>query len=518
MPVLNEKNRKWWVLAAAICVMSMIFIDQTAPGLALPAIQRDFHTSAVTLQWVINGYLLSLSVFLIFAGRLGDLYGHRRMFLSGLVVFIAASVSCGFAPNDIWLVASRAVQGIGGAMLLPATSTSVFNIFPANERGKAIGLYIGISALFLSLGPLVGGLLTTLVSWRLVFWINFPIAIIGFSLAYFALPKDQIHAVNQQQKPDWLGFIFLAMTISSFIIALMESSHFGWTSMTILTLLCVAIASLVLFIFIEKRKTAPLVNFVVFQQPYFVKSIIILMLMQAAFISIIFWGILLQNVYGYTSLQAGIAILPATIPVMFMAPLGGKIRDKYGARLPILIGGVCVLLSALNIAVFAGFYNYWLLMPGFFLFGCGVPFVISACMTTALSTVPGHQRGMAAGMVTCGRQLGSTLGIAIIGAVIASLNQHGINKVISQNVQGMNHAMILTRQELHNLFIGTIPEALKTVPHDVLLQLTIRVHKIYTYAFSSGMYLAVGLAVIALLLAVKMPNRQKLDFTNLEKS
>ena len=242
---LAEKNRKWWILLAMSSSLALVFIDQTALAVALPAIQRELNLSNSLSQWVINAYLLALSAIILLGGKIGDRLGHKRAFLAGVIVFITASTLAALAESGAWLITARAIQGIGAAFMMPSTNALVTNAFPAQERGKALGIYIALATIFLALGPLLGGFLTQVFSWRAVFWINFPIALISIILAISSVPTWRR---REKLNIDYLGFFISVIFISGFVLGFMEAPNWGWTSLPIMGLFLLSIISLITFI------------------------------------------------------------------------------------------------------------------------------------------------------------------------------------------------------------------------------------------------------------------------------
>ena len=255
---LAEKNRKWWILLAMSSSLALVFIDQTALAVALPAIQRELNLSNSLSQWVINAYLLALSAIILLGGKIGDRLGHKRAFLAGVIVFITASTLAALAESGAWLITARAIQGIGAAFMMPSTNALVTNAFPAQERGKALGIYIALATIFLALGPLLGGFLTQVFSWRAVFWINFPIALISIILAISSVPTWRR---REKLNIDYLGFFISVIFISGFVLGFMEAPNWGWTSLPIMGLFLLSIISLITFIGWEKKIPHPLVEF-----------------------------------------------------------------------------------------------------------------------------------------------------------------------------------------------------------------------------------------------------------------
>lgn len=419
---ITDDNRKWWILLAMSCSMALVFIDQTALAVALPPMQHDLHTTNSVTQWFINAYLLALSALVLFGGKIGDMLGHRKTFLFGVTLFISASILCALSETGWWAVMSRAIQGIGGAFMIPSSGALVANAFSEEERGKAMGIYIAIAAIFLSVGPLLGGVLTQWISWRAVFWINLPIALISIILTVNSAPKLER---TQEMIIDWLGLILSATFMTSIVLLFMEAPHFGWTSLFIRSLSILSIISFIGFIFWEKKAKNPLVDLTMFKNPLFSLAIIIMLTMQAVFVVFVFWAIFLQNGLQFKPAMAGFLLLPITVPIVFMSPLGGHLRDKYGYRPSMIIGSILVVISLLWVAMTSPYHSYAWLFPGLLAFGMTMPLVISGYMTAVMSSAKPQQRGTAGGIANCIRQLGSAIGLAVFGSLIETLSKNG---------------------------------------------------------------------------------------------
>ncbi len=256
--LVTDDNRKWWTLGAMCFALFMIMLDNTVVNVALPSIQRDLHASISGLEWTINGYTLSFAVLLATGGRLGDIFGRRRMFLFGVVIFALSSATAGFAPDATALVLSRVVQGVGAALMMPATLSIITDAFPPSERGKAMGMWAGVSALALAVGPVVGGLLTEHVSWRAIFYLNIPVAIGAVTASLFAVRESRDNTVGREV--DFAGVIVLTAALTALILALVEGNEWGWGSTEIVALLAGAAVGLAAFAAIELRVKVPMVE------------------------------------------------------------------------------------------------------------------------------------------------------------------------------------------------------------------------------------------------------------------
>src|SRR5581483_4053638 len=299
---LTEDNRKWWTLGAMCFALFMIMLDNTVVNVALPSIQRSLHTTLGNLEWTINAYTLTFGVLLVTGGRMGDIFGRRRMFLFGVVMFAAASAAIGLAPSDGFLIAGRAIQGIGAAFMMPGTLSIISNTFPPHERGKAIGTWAGVSALALALGPVVGGALTQYVSWRAIFYINVPVAVGAVAVTLFATRESRDESIDR--RVDIPGIVTLSIGLTGLILALVESTSWGWGSGRIVALLAVAAVALVAFIVVElKLSPAPMVQFEFFRSRAFFGANLIAFIVSFAMLGMfLLTALYIQNILGYTPL------------------------------------------------------------------------------------------------------------------------------------------------------------------------------------------------------------------------
>src|SRR3979411_2934294 len=260
---MNQDNRRWWALGAMCFALFMIMLDNTVVNVALPSIQRSLHASTASLEWTGNAYTLSFAVLLVTGGRLGDLFGRRRVFLAGVIVFAASSGAIGFSPSDTWLVGWRAVQGVGAALMMPATLSIISNAFPPSERGKAIGTWAGVSAMALAIGPVVGGFLVEKVSWQSIFFLNLPVAVAAVLVTLFAVRESRDETVTRTV--DIPGVATLTISLAALVLALVEGNSWHWGSTREITLFAVAIVGLTSFVQIELRRKVPMVDFSFFR-------------------------------------------------------------------------------------------------------------------------------------------------------------------------------------------------------------------------------------------------------------
>ncbi|MGO9820708.1 MAG: MFS transporter, partial [Solirubrobacteraceae bacterium] len=403
--LINEDNSRWWTLGAMCFALFMIMLDNTVVNVALPSIQRDLHATLSALEWTVNAYTLTFAVLLVTGGRLGDIFGRRRMFLFGVVVFGISSAAIGLAPSDTALVAFRAVQGIGAAFMMPATLSIITQAFPPHQRGTAIGTWAGVSALALAIGPVLGGFLTQQVSWRAIFFLNPPIAIITIAVTLFAARESRDETVSR--KVDFPGIASITIGLTSLILALVQGNSWGWGSARIVSLFAAAAIGLVSFVIIELRSRAPMVDFGFFRSRTFLGSNLVAFIVSFAMLAQFFFlALYMQNILHYTPLQTGLRFLPATLVIIVMGPLAGRLTDRIGPR-PLMTAGLLVVSAALfiqsRLTVHSG---YGLLLPGFILMGLGMGLTMSPMSTAAMNAVDRTKAGVASGVLSMNRMVG----------------------------------------------------------------------------------------------------------------
>jgi EmrB/QacA subfamily drug resistance transporter len=414
--LITEENRKWWTLGAMCFALFMIMLDNTVVNVALPSIQRDLDASISGLEWTINGYTLSFAVLLATGGRLGDIFGRRLVFLIGVVVFALSSATAGLAPNETALVVSRAAQGVGAALMMPGTLSIVTDAFPPHERGKAMGTWAGVSALALAVGPVLGGFLTEHVSWRAIFYLNLPVAIGAVLATLFAVRESRDTTVGREV--DYLGVVTLTAGLTALVLALVEGNAWGWGSTEIVGLLVGAAVGLVAFVAVELRVRAPMVEFRFFTHRNFVGAVAVALVISFAMLGVFFFlAIYMQNILGYSPLEAGVRFLPSTLMIVGVAPVSGRLADRFGPRWLIVAGLLVVALSLYTFTNIAVDSSYGELLPGFVLLGVGIAMTMSPMTSAAMNAVAVEKAGIASGVLSMFRMVGGSLGVAVTGAI-----------------------------------------------------------------------------------------------------
>ncbi|MER6674737.1 MFS transporter [Streptomyces sp. NPDC000983] len=415
---MSEPGPRRPQLVLAICCMSLLIVslDNTVLNVALPALQRDLHASTAGLQWTIDAYTLVLASLLMLAGSTADRIGRKRVFMAGLVIFTIGSALCSVAPNLQALVAFRMVQAVGGSMLNPVAMSIITNTFTdARERARAIGVWGAVVGLSMAAGPLVGGLLVDSVGWRSIFWVNLPVGAAALLLTLRYVPESR---APRARRPDPVGQALVITLFGSLTYAIIEAPHSPAAVAPFAVLALLALAGLLRY---EPRREEPLIDLRFFRSAPFSGATVIAISAFAALGGFLFLSTLyLQNVRGLSALEAGLWMLPMAVPTFLCAPLSGRLVGTRGPRLPLLVAGLAMTASALLFALLDAETSDTTLFLGFLLFGVGFGFVNAPITNTAVSGMPRSQAGVAAAVASTSRQLGQTLGVAVVGAVLAA--------------------------------------------------------------------------------------------------
>jgi EmrB/QacA subfamily drug resistance transporter len=443
--IFAEENKKWWTLGAVAFGLFMIMLDNTIVNVALPAIEHSLHMSISSLEWIVTAYALTFAALLITGGKLGDMFGRRKMFMVGLVVFTLASLACGLAPSAGFLIGARAVQGIGAALMNPATLSIITATFPPKERGQAIGIWAGVSALALAIGPLLGGLIVDNINWHWIFYVNVPVGVVGIVVSYFFIKESR--DTSHEQSIDLPGLVTSGASLLALSYALIEGNNHGWTSPEILGLFAGAAVLLAAFILLEMRQRLPMLDLSLFKIGSFVGANLVAMLVSLGMFGVFFYiSLYVQNILGYSPTKAGAIFLPMTILIILVAPIAGKLSDRIGSRWLMGAGmgilGVSLLLYQ-RIGLHTGF---WSLLPQLLLGGLGMALTMSPMTSAAMGSVPIDKAGVGSGVLNSFRQMGGSLGIALMGAILLSYEHPTTStRVASQQfVDGLHAALLVS--------------------------------------------------------------------------
>ncbi|GAA0456776.1 MFS transporter [Streptomyces sp. NPDC046215] len=418
MPELSRRRR---LLVLAICCTSLLLVslDNTILNVALPSMQREMDASVSGLQWTIDAYTLVLASLLMLAGSTADRMGRKRVFRIGLVLFTAGSVLCSLAPGLGWLVVFRMVQAVGGSMLNPVAMSIITNTFTEpRERARAIGVWGGVVGISMAAGPLVGGALVESVGWRSIFWINLPIGLLALAMTIRYVPESR---APKARRPDPVGQLLVIALLGSVTYGIIEGPAAGWTSPLILGCAALALGSLAGLLTYEKRRTEPLLELSLFRSAPFSGATVIAVCSFAALGGFLFLNTLhLQNERHLSAFHAGLYTLPMAVMCMVFAPLSGRLVGTRGPRLPLLLAGTAMTASGVLFAAFdANSSDTWL-FTAYVLFGIGFGLVNAPITNTAVSGMPRSRAGVAAAVASTSRQVGSSLGVAVVGAAVAA--------------------------------------------------------------------------------------------------
>jgi EmrB/QacA subfamily drug resistance transporter len=401
--------------------MSLLIVglDNTIVNVALPSLQRDLHASVSGLQWTVDAYTLVLASLLMLSGSTADRLGRRRVFQTGLVVFSVGSLLCSVAPGLGWLVVFRMVQAVGGSMLNPVAMSIITNVFTdPKERARAIGVWGGVVGISLALGPIVGGALVDSVGWRSIFWINVPVGMAALLLTALFVPESR---ADHPRRPDVVGQALVLVFLLTLTFGIIEGPGRGWTSPLILTCFIIAAAALISFIAYEGRRAEPLIDPRFFRSVPFSAATVIAVLAFAALGGSLFLNTLyLQNVRGFSPLKAGLITVPLALMTLVFAPVSGRIVGNRGTRIPLAIAGVAMTAAGLMLVGLSNTTPISWIIVTFLVFGLGFAMVNAPITNTAVSGMPRAQAGVAAAIASTSRQVGQSLGVAIVGSAVVS--------------------------------------------------------------------------------------------------
>jgi EmrB/QacA subfamily drug resistance transporter len=423
-------SEKTWVLVATILASTIAYIDESVVNIALPDIERELAASVIVIQWLVNAYTLCLSAFLLIGGAAADRFGRRRIFIAGVGIFAAASLWCGLSPNVAQLILARAVQGFGAALLIPCSLALIGASFDEEERGKAIGTWAGFSAVAAAIGPLLGGWVVDHFSWRWIFLINPVLALPTIWIVFGKVPES----VNPQAPGtlDWQGAVLALFGLGGVCFGLMAAPDFGLTDARIAASLAGGVLLLAAFLWTERRSLAPMLPLELFRSRTFSAVNLLTLLLYAALAGAFFFlPFALIQVHRYSAALAGATFLPFTIIMALLSRWSGGLLDRFGARLPLVLGPCIVALGFGLLALAVGGEAYWSFLVALAVLGLGMAISVAPLTTTVINAVPPQQIGVASGINNAVASLASLLAVATFGAVALGIYDRALDRQLA---------------------------------------------------------------------------------------
>jgi EmrB/QacA subfamily drug resistance transporter len=492
-------ERKWWTLIAVSVAMFMLLLDITVVNVALPDIQRSLHSSFSDLQWVVNAYALTLAAFLLTAGALADLFGRRRVFVMGLVVFTLSSAACGLASSPLALNLARAVQGTGGAMMFATSLALIAQAFRGKDRGIAFGVYGGVIGAAVAVGPVVGGVITTGIGWEWIFFVNVPI---GIAAVIFTLMRVSESRDPNAKGVDWLGLITFSGSLFLLVFALVEGNERGWGSTRILGYLIGAAVLLILFVIAERAQERPMLDLSLFRVRAFAgASIVAFCVAGSMFAMFLYLTLYIQDVLGFGPLQTGLRFLPVTLLSFAVAPFAGRLSVRVPMRLLLGVGLLLVSAGLLSMTAVDATSGWTTLIPGFVLAGAGIGMINPPLASTAIGVVHYSRSGMASGINNTFRQVGIATGIAGLGAVFQHDITHSATSALAASAPGREVLGVAHGRLAGALVSGNVGSLSHSLSSPARAALTHAFHAGFTDAFTRILLIAAALALAGSVLA-----------------
>lgn len=489
--MLQKNNIGTWVLVATILGSAMSYIDSTVIYVALPVLQKDLNATVVQAQWIVEAYVLFQAALILVGGSLGDRLGRRKIFAIGITIFAFASALCGFATSANGLILARILQALGGALLGPSSLAIISAYFDKKSRGAAIGAWSGASAITVALGPVVGALLVQHASWRWLFFINVPIAILTLFVLFWRVPESRDEEATG--KLDWRGASFATMGLGGITFALIESSNYGFFSPIVLSSLAIGVVTFTLFIWSQTRTKAPLLPLYLFRSSTFSGANLLTLLLYGALSGMIFFlPFNLIQIQGYDILQAGAGFLPFPIILGVFSGWAGGLVSRYGAKLPLMIGPLIVSVGFLLFGQIGLGGNYWLtFFPAIIVMAIGMTLVVAPLTTTVMGSAPMRLSGTASGINTAINSTANVLAVAILGVVALATFSSSIDRQL-QETDLSPQAITEIEAEQVKLANAQAPESLPPAEQDA-------VNHIFDLAFIDAfrvlMYACAGLGL-----------------------
>jgi EmrB/QacA subfamily drug resistance transporter len=432
---MQNRNHKWWILISIGIGTFMTALDTSVVNTVLPVIRNTFNTDVANVEWVVTIYLLGLSALLLSFGRLGDLRGHKVIYLAGFGVFVGSSMLCGLAPNVLVLVLCRGLQALGAAMLAANSPAILTKSFPAENRGQALGLQATMTYLGLTVGPSFGGWLASVAGWRAVFYINLPVGLLAIWLSLRTIPSDAVHLPNERF--DWQGAVVFICGLSALLLGLNQGHHWGWSSFPIVALLVGAVILLGTFLWIENRVNNPMLDLSLFKRRQFTLTTSSAIINYIGVYCVIFlMPFYLIQGRSFTSAQAGLILTAQPIVMALIAPLSGTLSDRLGTRLPAVIGMAVLSVGLFLLSRLGVESTIWTIVISLGVMGLGTGMFISPNNSALMGSAPRHRQGIASGILATARNFGMVLGVGISGAIFTTIVTRSQVSVVADGAAG----------------------------------------------------------------------------------
>jgi EmrB/QacA subfamily drug resistance transporter len=487
---IEEDGRKWWVLVAMVFGLFMPMLDNLVVNVALPTIQTKLGAGVSGLQWIIDAYTLTFASFMLTGGALGDLYGRKRFFMAGLGLFTLGSLACGLSGNTSQLIAFRSIQGLGAAMLLPGSLSIITATFSGKERGAAIGIWAAISGLAIAIGPVVGGYLVEHVSWESIFFINIPVGIIGLTMTYLVVRDSK--DLSKSRRLDPAGLITGTAGLFFLVYALIEGNARGWTDGLILGAFAVSAILLAVFFYVESHRESPMLPLRFFRIPTFAAANVVAAAMFfSMFGTVFFLTLYLQNVKGYSPVQAGVRLLAFSAVILLVAPISGRLSDRFGSRWFMTFGPLVAAGGmALQLRTEVDSSYLTVILPAFLVLAAGLASTMAPMTSAVMSSVETRHAGVASAATNTSREIGGVFGIALLGAIVTgAFNRAFLTRLIGVGVPPAQaaKAVALAKSGAAAGHVGKgVPPAIADA-----------IKGSFVHAIHIGMFVAIGFMVLA---------------------
>ncbi len=498
MALINDRNRRWWTVAAMALTTLLITIDFNGLVVALPTIGRDLDTSTTGLQWTINAYLLAFAAPTVAAGRLADIFGRRRVLLIGTIIFVVGSTASGLAQSGSWLIAARVVQGLGASAFFAASLSIVSNAFPPQQRSRGIGIWAAIGTVGLAIGPLVGGFLTQSLSWRAFFFVNVPITLLAIFLTVVAVRESRDESAGRSV--DLVGLVTITAGLSALVFAIQQGPTLGWGSPVVIGTLVASVVLLAVFFVVEPRLRNPLLDLNLFADRGYLGANAVAFTQNFGFGAILFFiPLYLQNVLGYSPLNTGLILLAFTVTLTVCDALAGPVAGAIGFRLPMAVGmatsAVAFLLLALTTPS-SGLSAT--LIAALAVAGAGQAFAYTVSTTGGMAVIPENKAGAASGILSMVRLMGAVFGVAVTGALFKALENARLTSVLAAAGADLDSS---DRAEVRGLLSGSqaAERSLGKLAPEVADRVERVVSEAFVYALDGAMLLCLVVSVLGVL-------------------